>query len=407
MKKNHTDITLLLPTLYFMLTCVVTSVVYRKIFAITIAIAFAFIVVAIKLATDNKFVNCFDNTATYLGLLQIFYILLISLVVKAEYKEHIQTYLKSIIILFFIWTTYLMLKNSSKSTIKFLVKAYLIVIAICTCCTIYIELTGPENVIRDTAAGKYFPSILPYGGYDFIYSLVLIYSALVVYLSLNKKEISKVNKLWITFLLVIMFLAIALSNYSTALIFIVVATVIASIMKFKHKFLLAIAILIIIYASADVLAAFVRSLPLSDLTTSRISDVILSLTGKGSANDHLTGDGQRWDRTLWSFKIFADYPIFGGFVSKAGLKFGFHTEWIDQMARYGVIYIIIHLIFFIKARKTIINDCETQNSKLVVKIVFYFLLALGFFNPITLVVTVSSIFLLCPFLDDIFLNKDN
>ena len=172
--------------------------------------------------------------------------------------------------------------------------------------------------------------------------------------------------------------------------------------KVKHKIILAAFLLVVFFVFSRPIAEFVENLPLSELTTKRISDLILSLTGYEGVENPIFGEGQRLDRMIWSLKIVAENPIVGGFVGNTIQAFGYHTEWIDKAARHGLLYMVFHAAFWVTAFKKLVSYCETLEQKNLIKTSFLVFIFLGFTNPITLVTTPAPLFLLCPFLTTAF-----
>lgn len=401
-KKISYFILIMIPMLYFMLTCVMTSILYRKVFSIMLALACGLWVVVVKMTTREFRSDLLCNT-TIFAVLQFVFIVIMSLAVQnAAYAQNINGYMKDLLILFFLWAVYLSLRRMSDDKIKWLVRIYLVAIFVCTCFTLYVAIIGPKDVIRDTASGDFFDAPVPYGGFDFIYSLDIVYACLAYYLSINRDRLAFGTKLIMIAMLAVIFVTVALSNYTTALLLIVVSTIWACVVRVKHKALLFVALVGGFFVCAEGIAAAIKALPLSELTTSRLADVVLSMTGHAVEDTHLTGEGQRFDRILWSLRIILEHPIIGGYLGNTKLPFGDHTEWIEQFARYGLLYILLHMGFWVGAGKRILRQCERDDTRSTLKIGYWVLLLVGFLNPIALVTTPAPLFLLCPFLDKVF-----
>ena len=403
-KKVSNTVLISLPLLYFMLSCVLTSQKFRNIFSIELSLLcgvmayFVFSLSTSGLSTRND-----EFGLIFLSGIQIAMIGIGAFFIRDSlHLEETKAYLNGLLVLSISCLASFVLQGIDEKSLKILVRIYLFAIVFFSVLTLYVELTGPENVIRYTAMGIFHEASVIYGGYDFIYSIVIVYCVLFFYYILNRKKISFGSRFFIVTSLIIIFLTVALSNYSTALLLIVFFSFSPFLAKVKHKIIWAILLMLVFFVFSRAIAKLVENLPLSELTTRRISNLILSLTGHEGVENPISGEGERLDRMVWSLKIILENPLIGGFLGDTKLPFGYHTEWIEKAARHGLIYIGVHAAFWIKSYKKTVSYCETIEQKNLIKTAFIVFVFLGFLNPVTMVTTPAPLFLLCPFLSTAF-----
>ena len=180
------------------------------------------------------------------------------------------------------------------------------------------------------------------GGYDFVYTVVLIYPLLI--LAFKKGRISILKTI---VLVAIMFFCLLLADYTIALILFVVTTS----MFFFKKNLKTRDIAIIITATVLFTTVFsstvskmltnVSSLVKSDNVSSRVE----ALAGGYDALEGL--DDNRVELYIRSLTTFARSPIFGTFI-KGGGGVGNHSFIFDTIGRYGLCGVIIMFFMYRK-----------------------------------------------------------
>lgn len=316
-------------------------------------------------------------------------------------------YFNQLIVLAVLWGVYLYMQWQPTNSRKWLVGVYLLGVAVSAAYTAYVALDGGDFVIRNTAFGEYdkrYP--LMYGGFDFIYSLVTVYVALLVVLANGGKRIKRAKKVFLLSLMVLFALTVIVSNYSTAFMLILLATIFILPKTNRTRIILLCLLMFCIYVIPKPLTELIDAIPyLPKLTSSRINELILSFSGQGSS-DYLTDDGERLDRIFWSLRAFLDHPVLGVFGSGDSAILGNHTEWIEQLARYGLFTAIFNTSFWVLTYRNMErNSTPGSVTNKCVKNVFFVYLILGFLNPISMVVTSAPLFVLCPFVENLFLES--
>lgn len=349
-----------------------------------------------------------QSNLLFLGL-NIFCVFLIQHLTKTpSYTSVAAGYINQLLVLFLLWGFYLYMQRLDILQQRRLIGMYLLAIAVSAAYTFYVASVSDDLIIRNTAFGQYDPRFrLAYGSFDFIYGLVVIYSALLIVLSQGWKRIRSLTRLALVLLLLLIASTVIISKYSTAFVLILVFTILFVPKKTGFKVFWAILLIVFVFWAPQFLTRFIESIPfMPEITSSRINDLILSVSGRGSSA-YITEEGQRLDRVFWSLKAFADNPLFGLFGENGTRPLGYHTEWIDQLARYGIVTAIFNMGFWyatFKRMEITAKQSSITHKCVVSTFIIYFIL--GFLNPISMVVTTAPLFILCPFAENVFLNKD-
>lgn len=330
---------------------------------------------------------------------------------NSEYSKTVSVYLKQLLVLVLLWGLYVFLLNCSKRTAKICVVFYLVCIAISSVYTAFVAFVGGDNIIRFTASGKYdnsFPFM--YGGFDFIFALVLIYTVILTTLRFLWRQLSIFTRVLLVCFEMLMALTIIVSGYGTAFALILIFTLWQLRPKGFVGTIIFLSLLLVVLIIPRIVTSMIDAIPfIPDLTSTRINEMILLISGRGSSG-YLFDDGQRFDRIGWSLKILGENPLFGGFIGDTKLPFGYHTEWIDQLARYGFFFALFNAAFWVLTYRVIKRNAdETDASDISGKCIknsFLMFIILGFLDPISMVVTACPLFILSPFAFRIFNKKE-
>lgn len=326
----------------------------------------------------------------------------------SSYEGIADNYINQLIVLAVLWGLYLYMRWQSAHSRKWFAGIYLLVITVSAAYTFYVALDGGDSIIRNTAFGEYDSRyLLTYGGFDFVYGLVVAYIILLVVLVSGRKRIKKGKQLIIIALMVLFALTIIASNYSTAFMLIMLGTIFIAPQKNSTRIILLALIVLALYVFPLPLTRLIESIPyMPRLTSYRINELILSFSGQGSSA-YLTDDGQRLDRILWSIQAFMAHPILGVFGSGDNNVLGYHTEWIEQLARYGLFTAIFNTSFWVLTYKKMLQSVPRNSvTNKCMKSAFLVYLVLGFLNPISMVVTSAPLFVLCPFAENLFMEQE-
>lgn len=327
---------------------------------------------------------------------------------RGDYSAAASNYSSQLIILFLLWGFYLYIKSLDGLRRRRLVLVYLAAVIISTVYTFYVAMSGPNDIIRNTAFSQYdseYPLI--YGGFDFVYGLVIVYEALFVVLVEGKGRIAPRAKVMLIALLTFLAAMIIVSGFTTAFVLILMCTLLQIP---KSKYMKAFVVLLLtcsVMVVPQLLVSLLEMIPhIPDITSGRISELLMAIANQGVL-PHLSGDGQRLDRLVWSIQAFWRHPLLGVYASGGDSTLGGHTEWIDQLARYGLLTAICNLGFWLNTYSHIKRvSREASITRKCIKGAFGIYLILGFMNPISMVVTSAPLFVLCPFVEELFVSAD-
>lgn len=224
------------------------------------------------------------------------------------------------------------------------------------------------------------------GSFDFIYGSVIFLPFLIIIMS-NKWGLSKVPFNLIGLLIVI---TIALSNFTTAYIFLGLSLLvffIPSKKKIKPYFIVFIFIVIlalpvilpIIMSFLIWLLNIVKEITPSIMTQNKIDSIIEVLLGKNS----VTETSVRFSYINNSFKSFFKSPLIGrGAYYNTHNIVGDHAQFIDDLARFGALGTLPLLGMFYKIFKSNFKMIENIAIKYGYVLSILVFVLLGFLNPI-------------------------
>lgn len=343
-----------------------------------------------------------------LGANILFVVLIKELTNQATYVSIAANYINQLIVLFVLWGFYQFIRMRDTNSKKRLVALYTSMVAISAGYTLYVAIKGHDSIIRNTAFGEFDASFpFKYGGFDFIYGLVLVYAILFTVLAKGKGRMNRKTRVYIVLLLLLIAATVIVSGFSSAFVLIVIFSILVATKTWQARILWLCLTAICVFVIPEVLVRLIEAIPfMPEITSRRVGEVLLSFSGRGTSS-YFTEDGQRLDRILWSVQAFWAHPLFGLFGENGIEQLGYHTEWIEQLARYGLFTAIFNASFWVgtyrRMKRAARNMPITQQC---VKNAFLLYLILGFLNPISMVITAAPLFVLCPFAESLFLSDN-
>lgn len=177
------------------------------------------------------------------------------------------------------------------------------------------------------------------GGYDFVYTIVLLYPILIY--AYKRKKISLI----FTIIAVMgILMLILLAEYTIALLFFGVSSLLFFTkrdLRIRDVFIITIIAIIAIWKLDDVFSEFFRQL--SNIINSKdISERLLALSGGVAGLE--ASDDNRILLYQKSINTFLQHPLFGSFIFKE-YHIGGHSAILDCLAQFGIIG--AGLLFFI------------------------------------------------------------
>jgi O-antigen ligase len=215
------------------------------------------------------------------------------------------------------------------------------------------------------------------GSFSFIYALVLLIPIIVFAIK------DKLIKRWIGLIvLVVMSMAIIYSDYTTALLFMVISIAILFVfpkkLETKHFVILSIVILFVFLVGSSLIVAFLGKLGEvvgSEVVSDRLEE-LSSYTENSS--DYLEGDIEaRSDFYMKSINSFLESPIWGSSTA----RLGGHSFVFDNLGQFGLIGLVAMLLMFRAIYKHFFVPFRPQKWYGHVLFSFFVAIALAFLNP--------------------------
>lgn len=187
------------------------------------------------------------------------------------------------------------------------------------------------------------------GGYDFIYGMIIFYSVLINFITLN--YLNKKVKVFCFILLLLIILMVVNSSFTIAIISLILATLLGLLSKKSSKTII-INLLIIIGVfwvfPQELIGIFlgdINNYITNEYISARIREISLYLQGYNFSGYHLSN---RVDVYLMSAHTIFNSPIYGVgpyyYISSVGI--GYHSQILDDIARYGIFGFVFFCVFF-------------------------------------------------------------
>lgn len=240
-------------------------------------------------------------------------------------------------------------------------------------------------------------------GFAFVYSLSIVIPLFVYSLIHHRRwkvEGPKHTFWFYTLLLLIVVFTIFVyaSMFTTALIIVIVGTILAFLYGRKRWFLksiliLGVAVLLFMSFYPVLLNAIGSDNAATTLISIRIEEIYSTLSGNIREADDMSG---RSDLMLMSLNTFWENPIIGvyhklsSFDMYRSFGIGNHSEWLDMLGLYGVFALL--LFWFIS------GGISEQKKYTHVMLPIYLYLFIGFVNPVGSTFTNICVFMVIPFL---------
>ena len=205
------------------------------------------------------------------------------------------------------------------------------------------------------------------------------------------------------------FIYIFMSNYTTQLIFVVIGILVVitlgSKMKKSNKVILIGIVGLLIVIGIPMLPTIIDTInktifATNETVNSRLNEIVLLLRRESIRGSDLMG---RFDRIALSWNTFLTGPILGIPFSRyntvsTGIVVGGHSEWPDDLARFGIVGGFIFGLFVIRLLKKCL-DYDHEENKPFKKVVIVIVLLYGFSNPIIRYMEFEFFFLIWLFVD--------
>lgn len=257
----------------------------------------------------------------------------------------------------------------------------------------YIFRVDPQ-AIRNTQGVSYFGV----GDFQLMYAMALFSGP---YLAFIRRKRERKDKTWFHIAsFSLMILCIVLSNLVTSVVILALSIALSyffSLKKSIPKIILAIVACVVV-AMRSFWARLLRNIASRDIfywsTNNKILAIANLISGEHSGLDTLTS---RTMLTKISWNSFLSHPLFGiDFKDHRSGVIGCHAQWVDDLARYGIIGNIIIIISYIRIVKYTLrcsNSFEMRSSMIIAWVTFF---VLGFLNPCLSGTILMAIFIVIP-----------
>ncbi|UJF26166.1 hypothetical protein [Planococcus sp. 107-1] len=257
-------------------------------------------------------------------------------------------------------------------------------------------LTQTEGLINEYGNGIKF-----IGSWDYIYSLVgTVIICILIALVNIKTRISLIYFILAIFFTIIVFQ----SSLSTAIFLLLILIVLILIPKRKKMkimyFSLILTILALLVPLSQIIISFLSLIIDNPAYFYKIIEFQKLLSGEYQSFSQFYG---RSDLVANSLVTFIKNPLLGVYgilpyemVSNHNIVSG-HSQWFDDLARYGIISSMFFWIGIFKISKVLRKYASSRIHKKFVNIILLYVLLLGFLNPALLTHIFILVFLVLPF----------
>lgn len=243
------------------------------------------------------------------------------------------------------------------------------------------------------------------GSFDFIYSLLLLIPLVGSFIKASFFK-SRVKSLFFVGFLLLMVICIIMSNFTTALILLFLDIMLLLLigrekMTFSKFFF--ISMIVMVLAPAMLIIFIQQMVGLTDSIYA--ADKLTGLLAVSAGSEDVGEVYTRTDLIQASINSFFSNPIIGvgGWYPIYGVpspKIGYHSQFIDEFARYGLIGAGPLLLFF----RNIFSIIYKQNGhrefyKNIVFVPLLIFTILSFLNPVFANILMISIFIYVPLID--------
>lgn len=275
--------------------------------------------------------------------------------------------------------------------------------------TLYYLYSDPQ-VAREMATwnpgSEYGDTNLPIaigGGYALIYGVMFI--PVVLFYKIRRIQCKTKIKL-LYFILMLFFLYLIFkSGFTTAFLISLFGIYIIFLSNIKHNKILKIVIISLatifigyLFIYCGLLDYITGFLPYDSMISVRLNEIGPVLLGRSTGGSF----GIRLELFQKSFHAFIDNPLFGveykvGYnYSNEATLLGLHSEWIDNLGRYGIAIGLPYFLFIVLCFKDLIKKYKNTKYKDLIIILVCLLILLGFCNPIKTSSAFLFLFLVIP-----------
>lgn len=356
---------------------------------------------------NNKKVISEGLKISYISLL-IFIVVLLRCVIADRLDTSYYSPFQNVIVRYqffvypFIFGYINTLNNKMK---KEIFKIAIISILITVIVSFYYMLFVDPQAVRNTQ-GVYYWGV---GDFQLMYAIAILIGPLFMLISENKRK--KKKTFYLVFALVLMLLCLILCNLVTTWIIVGISVGISAFLmiKSKLKYTLTGIVLFVIIAIRSSIAKLLYLISESGIfywsTSNKIAAIANVLSGNFVNIDTLSRRMMLINQSLTSF---SKHPLFGiNFKEHIMGNIGCHSQWADDLARYGIIGNFIIFLNYIKVAKYTISHCTNYLTRKSMICAWITTFILGFLNPCLSGTILMAIFVLIPTIDSVSEEEKN
>lgn len=337
----------------------------------------------------------------------LFYLAIMILYLLFSYGDiKIVRLFSPILMLIFVYMGYFYFTHSSRRVVNFLIKFSAICFTITLITSCY-NLLIDMNVSRILTSSSTSPEVINYlesrniASFDLIYGAIILLPIMIATLKnfLNKKA-NLVRIIYLIGILLLSVTMISLSNFTTAYMLLILAIGLSFFIAYKNIYLVSTVLIIIVFTFYPffntiliLVLDFIKESTPSIMTKIKLTSIISSLNGE---ND-LGSISIRSTLIYNSFSSFISHPFIGrGAYYYDSNIIGNHSQFTDDLGRYGIIGFLPKIFFILYFFRVILNKVKifTLKNSYIAAILIY--LILGFLNPVESVGITFAIFFIAP-----------
>lgn len=304
------------------------------------------------------------------------------------------------------------IENKNKTNIRL---DFLLLVFFFTCVTTILGILvfpkAPRILAKSGDIDKSIYYIRNIGGYGYIYSIVFLFP----YLSELKKRVQSSKRLLYTIFQVLIIICVFMSQYTTAMILIIVELpfVLSKNMNYKYYIILSSITVLLVHLFVDFnliinhLSDFANNLNLP-IIANRLDNFNQVVFYDSTGGDFY----KRTNLYLKSFNAFCHSPIWGNLFSKSYRDLGGHSELIDMLGGIGLIGLSVFIMFTKRTSDIYLKSCKDFTFKSVFEFEVLLIIILMLLNTLFVAHQISIIFYLCPILfmhntDELNIEKED
>lgn len=189
------------------------------------------------------------------------------------------------------------------------------------------------------------------GGFDLIYGLIILIPGLMGFIFLEKKEYGNkhLKKIVLAFIFLII-LVIINASFTIGILILIFSIIIGFFSKLKSRNLLLIGLILsflIPLIPTDTVGIYVKQISYgidNPYVSERFEDIGNFLQGTTNSSQHLLNRTKLYEMSLNTFK---ENPMgIGSYYYVNGVGIGYHSQILDDLARYGILGLLFYLLFF-------------------------------------------------------------